>query len=123
MVTYWTLWFTHRSWVASSSTPLYYGFENSFPLADALLTLSVLATIYSLTTRRSGALLFGLMGSGAGLYLFAMDVLFDLEHGIWSRGTNGAIELAINVVTLSASVALARWLWTRRGELDVTAND
>ena len=85
MVLFWSLWFSHRSLVASDSTPVYYGFENSFPLADAALTGAVVVTIFLLRARRPAALAFGLMAAGAGLYLFAMDTLYDLEHHIWSR--------------------------------------
>jgi hypothetical protein len=43
-----------------------------------------------------------------------MDVLYDLEHDIWTSGGGGAIELGINVVTVTASVATLRWAWRRR---------
>jgi len=53
----------------------------------------------------------------AGLYLFGMDVLYDLQHGVWGKGANGLVELAINLVTLSLSVFVLRWAWTRREAL------
>jgi hypothetical protein len=46
-----------------------------------------------------------------------MDVLFDLEHGIWTKGANGVVELAINVVTFVAALALSTWSWRHRGAL------
>jgi hypothetical protein len=50
-----------------------------------------------------------------------MDVLYDLEHGIWwSSGAGGVIELVINVATLTVSVGLTRWTWSRRAELSST---
>ena len=56
-------------------------------------------------------------GAGAGLYLFCMDVLYDLEHGVWGRGANGLTELAINALTLVLSLAVLRWAWRRRAVL------
>ena len=46
-----------------------------------------------------------------------MDVLYDLEHGIWWKSGGGVIELGINLITLAFSVVLMRWAWTRREAL------
>ena len=46
-----------------------------------------------------------------------MDVLYDLEHGIWGRGANGLVELGINIVTLAVATFLGRWSWQRRDAL------
>jgi hypothetical protein len=118
IVLYWTLWFAHRSLVASDTTSSYYDFENAFPLADGLLVFALLASFVSLRRRLASAVLFLLLGAGGGFYLCAMDVLYDAEHGIWTKGAGGVIEALINLLTLLASVLLARWAWTHRRELD-----
>ena len=118
IIVYWIAWFTHRSLIASDSSKVYYGFEDAFPLADGLLALGMAVTAWALWQMRAVAVLFGLLSAGGGLYLFAMDVLYDLEHGIWSRGAGGAIEAVINVATLAASTLLARWIWINRREFD-----
>jgi hypothetical protein len=46
-----------------------------------------------------------------------MDALYDLEHGVWGKGANGAIELVINVLTLGLSVFVLRWTWAHHAEL------
>jgi hypothetical protein len=51
-----------------------------------------------------------LAGGGAGIYLFRMDVLCDLEHGIWGDGANRVVELAINLMTLALSIFVLGWL-------------
>ena len=38
-----------------------------------------------------------------------MDALYDIEHGIWGRGTSGAVELGIVVITFAFAVSLLRW--------------
>ena len=83
MIAYWTLWFTARDAVASNDRPAYVEFENAFPLADAWLTVCLIGAAITVPARRPIALLWLLAGGGAGLYLFGMDVLYDLEHGIW----------------------------------------
>jgi hypothetical protein len=117
VVAYWALWFGHRSVVASETRPAYYEFENAFPLADGWLVVALLASAWSLRRRRPAALGWLLAGAGAGLYLCCMDVLYDLEHGIWGRGAGGGTELAINLATLVLSLGILRWAWRRRGDL------
>src|SRR3954454_305800 len=117
-VLYWVAWFADRSLVASNSRSAYYEFENAFPLADGWLALALVAAAWTLSRRSPMALFWLLVGGGAGIYLFGMDVLYDLENGIyWSSGGGGAIELVINVVTLVVSIWLLRWAWRRRAAL------
>ena len=117
IVAYWVAWLAHRSLVASETGAGYTQFEDAFPLADGWLALCLVAAAYCLVTARRAALFWLLAGGGAGLYLCAMDVLYDLQHGVWGKGGNGAMELAINVVTLGLSVFVLRWTWVRREAL------
>jgi hypothetical protein len=114
---YWLAWLLHRSLVASETGTAYMQFEDAFPLADGWLALCLVAASYCLWTARRAALFWLLAGGGAGLYLFAMDVLYDLQHGVWGKGANGAVELIINVVTLALSLFVLRWAWVRRDAL------
>jgi hypothetical protein len=117
MCAYWAAWFGDRSLVASETRRAYDEFENAFPAADAWITVCLLAAAWTLRGRRPAALFWLLAGGGAGVYLFCMDVLYDLEHGIWWKSGGGVIEAAINVVTLAYSVWLLRWAWARRAAL------
>ncbi len=114
---YWVAWLVHRSLVGVETTVPYVQFEDGFPLADGWLALCLALGAFTLVTRRKAALLWLLAGGGAGLYLFCMDDLYDLQHGIWGKGGNGITELAINLVTLALSVFILRWTWTRREAL------
>lgn len=87
---YWTLWFTARSVVASSTTAAYVEFEDAFPLADAWLGVATLLSVRAVRAGRATALLWLLTAGGAGIYLFCMDVLYDLEHGIYAAGAAGS---------------------------------
>ena len=114
---YWLAWLLHRSLVASETGAAYTQFEDAFPLADGWLAFCLVAASYCLWTARRAALFWLLAGGGAGLYLFAMDVLYDLQHGVWGKGANGVMELVINIVTLALSLFVLRWTWVRRDEL------
>src|ERR1700683_42739 len=117
IVAYWTAWLVHRSLVASETGAAYTQFEDAFPLADGFLALCLVAASYCLLTLRRAALFWLLAGGGAGIYLFCMDVLYDLEHAVWGKGGNGLMELVINAVTLGLSVFVLRWTWVRRDAL------
>jgi len=111
-VAYWVLWFAARSTVASNTRSAYYEFENAFPLADGWLALCCLGAIVTLRRRSPYALMWLLLAAGAGFYLFGMDVLYDLEKGIWwSSGAGGVIELAINLLTAGVSGWFLWWTW------------
>jgi hypothetical protein len=116
-VAYWVAWFADRSLVASNTRPAYYEFENAFPVADAWLALCCLGAIVGLRRRSPTAMLWLLMAAGAGFYLFGMDVLYDLEHGIWWSSGGGAVELVINLLTAGVAAVLLRWTWVNRAEL------
>lgn len=116
-VVYWAVWFTHRSWVESDTTDAYVAFENAFPLADAWLGLTCVLAFVALGRRSPSALLWLIAAGSAGMYLFCMDVLYDLQNDIYGKGAGGIIEAGINLITLAFSVVALRWAWSRRDAL------
>jgi hypothetical protein len=116
-VTYWTIWFSNRDWIASEHTKAYYDFENAFPLADLWLGIACLLALVTLRAGRPSALLWLLCSGSAALYLFAMDFLYDVENGIFAKGGGGAFEAVIVALTLFFSVTVLTWSWRHRGEL------
>jgi hypothetical protein len=116
-VAYWSIWFTHRDWLASEHTQAYYDFENAFPLADLWLGVAIVMALLALRAGRPSALFWLICSGSAGLYLGSLDLLYDLEHGIFGMGAGGAIEAGIVVLTWIFSITLLRWSWTHRSEL------
>jgi hypothetical protein len=114
---YWTIWFTRRDWIASEHTSAYYDFENAFPLADLWLGLACVLALVTLVRRRPSAFLWLVATGAAGLYLGSMDLLYDVEHGIFAKGGGGAFEAVIVGVTWVFSITVLRFAWTHRGEL------
>ena len=117
IVAYWMAWALDRSLVASGTSLPYVTFEDAFPVADFLLVAFMLLGAWSLQARRPSALAWLLLGAGGGLYLFCMDVLYDLQHGVWGSGANGIVELVINIVTLVLALFLGSWAWRHRDAL------
>ena len=114
---YWTIWSIDRDVLASSHRTAFYEFENAFPLADAWLGLACLLALVCLRTNRPAAHFWLVCAGSAGLYLFGMDFLYDVEHGIFTAGGGGAIEAGIVAVTLVFSITVLRFAWTRRDAL------
>lgn len=116
-IAYWSIWFTDRDLIASEDSQAYYEFENAFPLADLWLGLACLFALIALRRRRPSALFWLIAAGSAGLYLFGMDLLYDLENGIFAKGSGGALEAVIVALTLVFSVTVLTWSWRHRGEL------
>lgn len=117
---YWVVWFgIDREILASAHTSSYYAFENSFPLADAWMGVTGILAIIALLRGRASALLWCIAAGSISIYLGLLDVLFDLENGIYhSPDTGGVIvELVINVLTLSMGVVVMVWAWRSRRAL------
>jgi hypothetical protein len=117
---YWVVWFgIDREILASAHTDSYYAFENSFPAADLWMVGSGIAAALALVRRRAVALLWIIAAGATSIYLGLVDVLFDLENGIYrSADTGGVIvEIAINVLTLAFGAVIVLWAWRARREL------
>lgn len=120
IVAYWTIWYgVDRSLLASANTPAYYTFENAFPAADGWLALTLIIGAVGLAVRRPWGLLCGVLAGGAGVYLGCMDVLFDLENGIYRVPKGGdptavIIEITINVLTFALSLVAITYFWRQR---------
>jgi hypothetical protein len=114
LVAFWVLWWTDRGLVASRTTPAYFSFEDDFALADGWLLGTVIAAAVQLRRRRASALLWLIAAGGAGLYLLGMDMLYDLQHGIYASNGGGVIELLIDILVAGASVGVLWWSWRYR---------
>jgi hypothetical protein len=117
LVLYWAAWLLDRSMLASDTRPAYYEFEAAFALADAWLAFCLVAAARALAGRRSAALLWLLAAGGAGGFLVAVDLLYNLQHGVWFASQRGLAELLRNLATGAGTVALFTWTWPRRSEL------
>ena len=116
-IAYWTTWFADRDLIASVHLRAYYEFEDAFPLADLWLGVACVLALVSLAQRRPSALFWLLCAGSAGVYLFCMDLLYDLENGIFTSGSGGVVEAVIVAVTLTFSTTVLLWSWRHRGEL------
>lgn len=124
IVLYWAVWFIipggRDALAVLPSDARYITFENAFPLADGWLAFSAALAAVQLLRGQANAILWLLMAASAGLYLSGMDILFDLENGVYPLITQathmGAVitEMGINVATLGLSLYSLRWAMRHR---------
>jgi hypothetical protein len=117
LVLYWAAWLLDRALLAADTRPAYYEFEGAFLLGDLWLATCLALGARALTGRRSSALLWLLAAGGAGGFLLAVEVLYNLQHGVWFASQRGLAELVRNLATGAGTVGLFTWAWPRRTEL------
>jgi len=112
-VLYWIAFFTAPEAIQTRpGDPVYLGFERAFPLADAWFVLAAILGAMGLWKMRAWGFLFTLLAGSAAIFLGLMDLLFDLENGIFVPLTGEALtELAIVVLllTLGPFVIVTTW--------------
>lgn len=117
---YWLIWFgIDRDILASSHADYYYHFENAFPAADAWLGITLVIGAIGILRLQPWGLLATLLAGGAGIYLGCMDVLFDVENGIYQVPRGGdpsavMVEAVINVLTFGLGILVISWIWRQR---------
>lgn len=120
VILYWAAWYLVPSAVQSrppsaSDYAVYVAFEQSFPLADSWLALAALLGVIGLLLRRTWGFLFMLLAGSAAIFLGLMDLLYDLEHGMFVPLTQeSAVELAIVVLLLLLGPIVVGLAWSQR---------
>jgi hypothetical protein len=117
---YWVVWFgIDREILASAHTSEYYAFENAFPVADGWMVVTGIVAAIALVRRWLSAALWCFAAGTCSVYLGLLDVLFDLQNGIYQAPDKGAVavEIAINVLTVSMGAVVLAWVWRQRRAL------
>jgi len=113
---YWISFFSGSGRVTEERC--YLIFEYAFPAADAWMAITAFLGFVGLLSRKSWGALFALLAASASIFLGLMDVLFDLEYGVyWMASPDVATEIAINILTLVLGPVVIWYVWTRRHTL------
>jgi hypothetical protein len=117
-ILYWVAFFTSGV-VQATQDPCYLAFERAFPAADAWTAATAIAAGSAFWRRRPGAVLFGIAAGSGFVFLGLMDVLYNLEHGMYAVHTaEMANEIVINVFCLTVGPAAIAYAWRNRRDLD-----
>ena len=98
--------------VLSDSWYIY--FEDAFVVADGWMALCMAAAGVGLWRGTRGGALFGLMAGSALLYLAAMDITFNVEHGLYAllpKSGPMLTEAWINASSLGLGIATLAVSW------------
>jgi hypothetical protein len=92
------------------------------PRRSPWLAITALVGAIGLLTCKPWGVLFTLLAGSASIFLGLMDVLYDCLNGICGRlsspaGTDVAVEIAINVLTLTLGPIIIWYVWSRRQAL------
>ena len=102
----------------TSETSAYLAFERAFPAADAWMVGAAAAAAVGLARRRAWAPLYGIAAGSALVFLGLMDVLFDLENGLYAVPSGAmAAELLINLFCLTMGPFFMTYFWRHRDRL------
>ena len=119
-VVYWAIFFTSGE-VHSTEEACYLAFERAFPAADGWLAAACAVAAAGLGRRREWAVLWGVAAGSAMVYLGCMDVLYNLENGMYARlNAPMAGEVVINLWCLSVGPFLLAYFWSHRRSLAAT---
>jgi hypothetical protein len=94
----------------------YTAFEDAFPVADGWMALCMLVAGFGLWRGTREGALFGLMAGSALMYLAALDITFNVEHGLYALvPISGPMltEAAINMASLMLGTATLIFCWER----------
>lgn len=112
----WISFFSGSSQITNETC--YLTFESAFLAADTWLAIAALLACVGLLRRKPWGVLFSLLAGSSAFYLGLMDLLFDIEYGIYSRfsvtSSEVVTEIAIVVVLLTVAPAIVWYVWTRR---------
>src|SRR5689334_4059722 len=115
---YWIEFFTTGS-IQASADRCYLVFESAFPAADCWAATAAIIAGIGLWRRRSFAVLFAIAAGSAYVFLGLMDVLYNLEHGMYALHTaEMANEIVINVFCLTLGPTAMMYAWSRRRQID-----
>ena len=115
---YWIAFFAAGNALHSSETDAYVAFEHAFPAADTWMAGAAIAAGIGLVRRRPWAVLAGIAAGSALVFLGLLDVLFNLEQGLYARPSAAmAVETVINLFCLAAGPFFVVYFWRHRARL------
>ena len=109
---YWGTYFMSGATMVRSDN-VYTSFENSFPVADGWMALSYLLAAVFLLKGDRRAVLWGICGGSAMIFLGAIDILFNIEQGLFTHGgPEMAAEIVINLFCWTFGPFTIWRMWT-----------
>lgn len=122
IIVYWTAFLSdlnaQRAGYFASRSEAWFAWELSFPLPDAWIAVTAILGATGLWRTRPSGLLFGLVSSGAMVFLGLIDALFFLENGLFVP-LNGevVVHILIQVWMTGFGLCSIHTTWKHRDRL------
>ena len=94
LILFWLVFFT-VGLAPENASPSYFAFEKSFPLADIVLAMLLLAASRRLLLNKPWGRDLSLIASGALVFLALLDFSFNIQNGVY---TASAVDLILNAL-------------------------
>src|SRR5207253_10073430 len=115
---YWIAFFAAGNALHSSETDAYVAVEHAFPAADTWMASAAIFAAIGLVRRRPWAVLAGIAAGSALVFLGLLDMLFNLEQGLYARPSVAmAVEAVINLFCLAVGPFCLVYFWRHRDRL------
>ena len=110
---YWAMFFFVPGSVQSSSERCYLVFERSFVAADVWMSIAFFLSAYYLLKKDVKGVLWGIVAGGTFVYLGCMDILYNLENGMYMHINAGmAGEIIINLASVIFGGITINYMWS-----------
>ncbi len=100
-IVFWFLFLFVPGSVQSSDERCYMVFEKSFVAADLWMSIAFFLSAYFLYHADAAGVLWGIVAGGTFVFLGLMDVLYNIENGMYKKINSGMVfEILINLTSI-----------------------
>ncbi|MCL4477675.1 MAG: hypothetical protein M1381_01050 [Deltaproteobacteria bacterium] len=111
-IVFWILFFFVPGSVQSSDEKCYMVFQKSFVAADLWMSIAFFLSAYFLYRSESIGVLWGIVAGGTFVFLGLMDVLYNIENGMYKHINSGMFfEILINLTSLVFGSFTINYVW------------
>ncbi len=111
-IVFWILFFFVPGSVQSSDEKCYMVFQKSFVAADLWMSIAFFLSAYFLYRSESIGVLWGIVAGGTFVFLGLMDVLYNIENGMYKHINSGMFfEILINLTSLIFGSFTINYVW------------
>ncbi len=111
-IVFWVLFLFVPNSVQSSTEKCYTVFEHSFVAADLWMCIAFFLSAYFLYNRNPAGVLWGIVAGGTFVFLGLMDMLYNIENGMYKHINSGMFfEILINLTSVVFGGFTINYVW------------
>jgi len=112
-IVFWVLFLFVPNSVQSSTEKCYMVFQHSFVAADMWMCVAFFLSAYFLYNRNVAGVLWGIVAGGTFVFLGLMDILYNIENGMYKHINAGMFfEILINLTSIVFGGFTINYVWS-----------